>query len=255
MGFSSFVGDITGGQIGETSAERGAKRARAAQERAGQQAIETTEAARASAQGFLSPFGMGTEEQPGLAQQGLNLAGFIGDPQAQFDFLQNNPLFNLALENANRQTQQAAASQGRLSAGDTLQQLSNNVLLSASPLIGQQTNDIFRLLGLGQNAATAQANTELGVGSNIAGLQTDIGSAVSAGETALANARGAGSGQMLALGNLAFNSGQLAGFGGGAGGGGGVGSLLSGGQAPGGFGAGAGGNLLNPTSGLLPIPF
>ena len=40
----------------------------------------------------------------GLGAQGVEQAGFLTDPQAQFDFLQSNPLFQSALDNANQQT-------------------------------------------------------------------------------------------------------------------------------------------------------
>jgi len=94
-----------------------------------------TRRATAEAQGFLEPFG-----SVGVA--GAEQAGFLTDPQAQFDFLQSNPLFQLGLDNANRQTSQLAAARGRLSAGDTLQQLNQNALLTASPLIAQQKQSI-----------------------------------------------------------------------------------------------------------------
>ena len=93
-----------------------------------------------------------------MGQQGLDQANFLTDPNAQFDFLQNNPLFQLGLDNANTQTNQFAAARGRLSAGDTLEKLNNNALLTASPLIQQQKQSIGDLLNIGQNTANNQAN-------------------------------------------------------------------------------------------------
>lgn len=248
-----FLGDISGGILGSTSLDEAAGDARRAQTRAAQKAIATQQAASAEAQAFLAPFGAGTEGQPGIAQQGLELAPFIGDQQAQFDFLQGNPLFQLALDNANQQTQKVAAAGGRLSAGDTLQQLSNNVLLQASPLIRNQAQDIFGLLGIGQQGVANQANAALGLGSNVAGLQTDIGSAEAAGQIARGNAKSAASGQALALLAAPFTGGAslAGGFGGGGGGAGGFGTNPLSGTAltPGGFGAGG------STAGLLPLPF
>jgi hypothetical protein len=101
-----------------------------------------------------------------VGQQGVDQAGFLTDPQAQFDFLQNNPLFQLGLDNANRQTSQLAASRGRLSAGDTLTQLNNNALLTASPLIAQQKQSIGDLLNIGQNTALNQGNIFQNIGLN-----------------------------------------------------------------------------------------
>ncbi len=132
------------------------------------------------AQGFLEPFA-------GVGQQGVDQAGFLTDPQAQFDFLQNNPLFQLSLDNANRQTNQFAASRSRLSAGDTFEDLSNNVLLSAAPLIQGQKGSIVDLLNFGSGTSRAQSNAALGLGSGLSGLIQDSGN-VQAAATAQNNA-------------------------------------------------------------------
>lgn len=126
-------------------------------------ATTETRRSRAEAQGFLTPFG-------DVGLQGVEQASFLTDSQQQFDFLQNNPLFALALENANTNTGVRAASQGRLGAGDTLTELSNNVLLSASPLIAQQKSSISDLLNFGSGIARSQANTAIGEGSEISRL-------------------------------------------------------------------------------------
>ena len=184
---TNFVGDLTG-----KNAAKAAKEAAALQATAGQTAIEREEAARATAQGFFSPF-------EGIAEQGANQAGFLADPQAQFDFLQNNPLFKLALENANQDTLQRASSVGRVNAGDTLQDLSNNVLLSASPLIDRQRQDIFGLLNIGTGLAANQANIETGAGASASNLLTDIGAARAGGLVGAANARTAGAQGLVKL--------------------------------------------------------
>jgi len=112
-----------------------------------------------------------------LGLTGIDQASFLTDPQAQFDFLQNNPLFQQALTSANTQTQNLAAARGRLSAGDTLQQLSDNVLLSASPLIQGQKQSIADLLNIGSGTAAAQG-----------GLITDAAGAEAAGKVGAATA-------------------------------------------------------------------
>lgn len=128
----------------------------------------------------------------GIAQPGIAQAGFLTDPQAQFDFLQGNPLFELALQNANTQTNQSAASRGRLSAGDTLQGLSQNVLLAASPLIQQQKQSIGDLINLGSGLAGSQANIEIGQAANISDLITGGAAAQAAGVVGAGNAQAAG---------------------------------------------------------------
>ena len=170
--------------------EKAAKQGSEIQAQAGLEAIKRAEEAAARGQEFLDPFAA-------VGQQGVDQAGFLANPQAQFDFLQSNPLFDLALQNANTVTQKSAASRGRLNAGDTLEQLSNNVLLSASPLIDRQRQDINNLLNLGTGIAGSQANIETGLGATTGGLITDIGSARSAGLVGGANASAAGAGNLL----------------------------------------------------------
>ena len=165
-----FVRKVTGADAAKDAARESAS----TQLEATKEAIKAREEAAARAQEFFTPFA-------GVAERGIEASSFLADPQAQFEFLQGNPLFDLALENVNRQTQQAAASRGRLSAGDTLQQLSENVLLSSQPLIDRQRSDVLSLLQLGGDIATSQANIETGQAAGIADLITQGGQAQAAG--------------------------------------------------------------------------
>ena len=126
-----------------------------------------------------------------LGTSGIEQAGFLTDPQAQFDFLQSNPLFQLGLENLNQQTQRSAKASGRVGATDTNQQLINNALLAASPLIQQQRGGIQDLLNLGLSTAGSQGN-----------LLTDQAAATAGGIVGAANAEQAGIGNLLQIGSL-----------------------------------------------------
>jgi len=208
MGFLSDISAETGipqvdpsdpAGIGGGAGARASIAAAEIQAESGREAIEFERQARARAQGFFEPFA-------GVAERGLKGAGFLADPQAQFDFLQQNPLFQAALENANVQTQQQAASRGRSSAGDTLQQLSQNVLLSAQPLIDRQRQDVSGLLGLGTDITTSQANVAIGESANVGGLLTDIGAAQAAGGVGAANARAQGGQNIATLAGTAIGA-------------------------------------------------
>jgi hypothetical protein len=166
-------GDFSGQHAG-AKAKDASKAAEAAQQDALGRSIAETRRATEEGQGFLAPFG-------GVGLQGVEQAGFLTDPKAQFDFLQNNPLFQMGLDNANRQTQQSAASRGRLSSGDTLQELNQNALLTASPLIQSQKQSIGDLLNFGGGIATNQANTAIGEGSQISNAFENQGNITSAG--------------------------------------------------------------------------
>jgi len=180
----SFIGDIVDSITGKSAADA-AQNATNAQIQAGQDAIAEQRRASEQGLGFLQPFSE-------LGQRAINESSFLANPQAQFDFLQNNPLFQLSLDNANQATNASAAARGRLSAGDTLQQLSNNVLLTSQPLIDRQRQDVNNLLNLGAGIATTQANTALGTGSNVSDLLTGIGNVQGSGIIAGQNARQGG---------------------------------------------------------------
>lgn len=183
--------DLTGRNQAKAARRTGKQTAAAALEAAdilqagGREAIGETRAGFDRATSLLDPLA-------GVGQRGIDESGFLADPQAQFDFLQENPLFQLALENANEQTLQGASAGKRLSFGDTLQQLSNNVLLSASPLIDRQREDIGNLLNLSQGVTGQQVGLEREQTRSITDLITDIANAEAAGQVGEASALGAG---------------------------------------------------------------
>lgn len=189
-----FIRDLTG-----KTAVDAATKAGEIQNVQAQQSATDVGVAGAQSQALLDPFSA-------VAQQGIDQAGFLTDPQAQFDFLQNNPLFQASLDNANRVTQQSAASQGRLSAGDTALDLSNNFLLSAQPLIGQQQQSIRGLIDLGRGVASEQGGTIRGTAADVANLQTGGAAAQAAGTVGAANARGTRAGNLLSLGTSALDT-------------------------------------------------
>lgn len=191
---------VVGGIVSSNKASGAASKASREQVAAQGEAIEAQRQAAERAQGFFDPFA-------GAAQSGVDASQFLANPQSQFDFLQSNPLFQLGLDNANRVTQQSAASTGRLSAGDTLQQLTNNALLEAAPLIDTQRQDIGALLNLGTGIATSQANVEIGQAARVGELLQGIGNSRSAGTIAQANAD---QGRVSAI--TDFGSSLLAGF-------------------------------------------
>lgn len=127
-----------------------------------------------------------------IGQQGLNQAGFLTDPNQQFDFLQSNPLFQLGLDNLNTQSNRQSRATGRLGATDANQQLINNALLAASPLINQQKQSIGNLLDFGLTTADRQGN-----------LITGGAAAQAGGIVGGANARQAGLSNLFNLGGLA----------------------------------------------------
>lgn len=124
-----------------------------------------------------------------LGESGLSMSGFLTDPNQQFEFLQSNPLFQMGLDNLNRQTLSAGRASGRgAGATDTQMLLNNNALLAASPLISQQKQSIGDLINTGLSVAGSQGN-----------LRTGQGAAQAGGIIGAANAEQAGIQNLLSL--------------------------------------------------------
>jgi hypothetical protein len=150
------------------------RQASAAKKAGRQQAAAGREAIGYQEQQAERGFGLFDQYQP-LVQQGIDASGFLANPQAQYDFLQGNPLFSAALENANRTSLNRSAAGGRLGAGDTQSELFQNYLLSASPLIDRQRQDIGNLLNFGQGITSSKANILQGLSAGVSPIITDIG--------------------------------------------------------------------------------
>ena len=141
-------------------ARSAAKSAANTQAQAAREASQLTASAQEQLRADLSPFRQAGETALPLLQE-MATAGPI-DRTAQ---LQSNPLFQAALNSRDRSSLGAAATQGRIGTGGLSQQLSENFLLSASPLIQQQIQEeqiregrLNNLVGLGQSSA-AQVGT------------------------------------------------------------------------------------------------
>ena len=147
------------------------------------------------ASALLDPF-------QGVGQQGLDQSNFLTDPNAQFDFLQSNPLFQNALASGDRNVERlmaSAASRGRLSAGDTIEQVQSlgqeNLINAGRPLIQDQKQSIGDLLNFGATTASNQGN-----------LLTGQAAAAAGGIVGEANARGQGANNIL---NTGLQAGAL----------------------------------------------
>lgn len=186
MSKSSKVGDLTGGLLGESSSERAARRAGRAQAGMTDQAIGYQRETRDLINQRMQPF-----YDAGI-QHGLNpLIEQINNPQAQYDYLMSNPLFQAALSRADTQSNNAFLGRGRV--GDATEALSQNMLSTAMPFLNQRSNDLFNMAQIGQSSAAGQANALLNTGANVSDLLTQKGNALAAKHIGVGNAKTAGS--------------------------------------------------------------
>jgi len=213
---ASAVGAIGSAVI----SSRASRRAQSAQEGAGQAGVQQTregadigqraiEAGRAGgrrdliqgrtrARQFLQPsteFGTG---QIGALEDILTSEG-------QLDFLEDNPIFQAALRNANLGTNAASASQGRFRAGGTAQELFQNFLSTSFPLLQSQTQNLFQAARFGERGGVGQANITQQTARDLAQQAQQAGANIAnirTGEAANISNLQAGIGDVQAAGNI-----------------------------------------------------
>lgn len=125
----------------------------------------------------LQPFvNLGTSNIQGLQS--------LLTPQGQMSYLQSNPMFQAAIQNAADQTKAAAASSGKFGSGGLVNQLFQNYLGQGEQFIGNQFNRLTNTVGMGQASAAGQAANSLNAANNITGILGNQGDIRAAGTMA-----------------------------------------------------------------------
>jgi hypothetical protein len=197
-----FVKNVINGFVGNTAADA-SRDAADLQAQSGREGIAFQRETRDLARTDLAPF-------TGLGSSNIGALQTILTPQGQSDYLKQNPLFTMALDNLNRSSNNTFLGRGKL--GDATNQLTKNVFLAGQPLLQQQTGNLFNAVNLGQSSAAGQANTALDTGNSVSDLITGIGDAQAAGGVGAANAQTAGANnvaQTAALAALFFSDRRL----------------------------------------------
>lgn len=188
-----IVKDFISGQTGA----KAAKRAASVQQAAADRGIAATEAGREQARADLEPFaaagrGATTDLQVGLKE----LNRLITNPEAQKEFITNNPFFDALTKRSSDTLLNRASAGGKLGSGGTAEALQESVLLIGSDLLNQNitqrqnVNSAFQnLVTTGSNAATNQARVSTGAAANISELGLQNANAQAAGIVGAQRAR------------------------------------------------------------------
>lgn len=190
------LGLIDGDDLTGKNAEKAAKQASKTQAQALDKSIDFQRESRDLAIDRIDP-----AVEFGFSQ--INPLTQLLTSQGQANYLQNNPLFDAALDSINKATLNNQAARGKLGSGGTLNALQNNYLSTALPFLNNQQNALFNAVNLGTNAASGQANTINSTGANISNLLGQQGDVRAAG---IVGAQGAG---QAAFNNLLNLGGQL----------------------------------------------
>ncbi len=109
------------------------------------------------------------------------------DPQAQLDFIQNNPFFSAMQETARDQLFSNQAARGRLGTGETLNELDKRTLLLGEQLLGNRINQNLDISGQGIVAAGGLANSEMTAGNILSNIFQNEANSVANVETNFGN--------------------------------------------------------------------
>lgn len=134
----------------------------------------------ASTRRLLSPYSTeGARSIGGLGE-------LVSDPEAQRQFIEDNPFYEALAGDATRRLFANQAARGKVGSGSTAEALQNSLVLLGDDLLTSNVNRRLAVGGQGLNAATNEASLEqtarLGTAANISDLYTQIGNARAAGE-------------------------------------------------------------------------
>lgn len=192
-----FIADTVSNIFGGGKAAKASKQAANIQAEAGREAIAFQKEALAQTRADLQPFReAGQERLPSVASNIDQLNTLVSDPNAQRDFITNNPFYEALAKDAETRILSNQAAKGKVGSGETAKALQNSLLLLGSDLLNQNINQMlsvnnqdFNLTALGANAAARQATATQNTSNAIGNTITDIGNAQASGIVGASNAK------------------------------------------------------------------
>jgi len=196
LGFLGFISKALGLSDGGDSA----RDASSAQVAAADKAIAFQKESRDLARKDLEPFkDAGVNALPGLTS-------LIQDPNAQKDFVQDNPFFKSLADESQKRIFDNGAARGKVGSGGTAEALQNSLMLLGNDLVNQSIGQRFSLANIGQSSAAGQANITTNAGNNISDLHTQSGNAQAAGIIGAENSRVGGIESLINAGTGIFGA-------------------------------------------------
>lgn len=118
-----------------------------------------------------------------------SVSDLINNPEAQKNYVLNNPFYNALAGQAQDRIFNNAAAKGKLGSGGTAEALQNSLLLLGDNLLNQHITQNMNLANTGESAAAQTATAGQQVANNITDLTTSGAQARAAGTIGAANAR------------------------------------------------------------------
>lgn len=179
-----FINDILGNTAADAATGAGKLQDKVAQERA-----------TATGQDLQPYTNLGTQNIGGLQS-------LIDNP---LGYLQNNPMFDAALNSANVQSGRSAALDGKFNSGGMVNSLFQNYLATGDNMINSQYNRLLNPVQMGYGAQLNSTNIQND-------LLTGGAAARAGGMVGSANAQGQGASNLLGMGASLLGGGGLAGI-------------------------------------------
>jgi len=189
MGVGAAIGGIAAGVgsiYGANKSAKASRKAASTQAQATRAAIAENRRQFQQTRGDLAPFRQaGTAALPGLTS-------LVTDPNAQRDFIAQNPFFDALANDAQDRLFNNQAAKGKLGSGETANALQNSLMLLGSDLLNQNIAQRQNLVGMGQNAAAQTGTFGAQSARTIADLRAQGANAQAAGTVGAANAQNQG---------------------------------------------------------------
>jgi hypothetical protein len=128
-----------------------------------------------------------------------SLLSLVTDPNAQKNYITNNPFFDSLANKASQTLFQNAAAKGKLGTGGTAEALQNSILLLGNDLLNQNIAQRQTIANLGEDAAARSGNASQTAANSISDLTTQKGNAQAAGAIGGANAWNSALGNVSSL--------------------------------------------------------
>lgn len=180
MAVSTATAIIGSAIVGGVSASRSASKIAKAGRKTGDAQIAEQRAAREEARELAQPF---VDLGVGAA---ADIRSFLDDPNAGLE--QINPVANFLQEQGFRSIREGGAGGGRNVDRD-LSEFQTGLTSTIVPQFQQQRfNQLFNVLGIGQNAAAGQGSAALQTGANVSNILSGVGQTQAAGTQGQQNA-------------------------------------------------------------------
>jgi hypothetical protein len=167
----------------------------------GQQGIDTINQRSDQAIGRLDPFAnFGSGQIDALIS--------LLTPQGQYSFLQNNPMFQAAVDQSTGAISAAGAAGGKHNSGGMLKALFNNYLSQGQNFVQPQINNLLNSVEVGRGAVNAQGAADSQAGRSIADILAAIANAKAGGIVAKQNSRDSAFDDVLSFGTQIFSGGM-----------------------------------------------